>query len=126
MSDRGVRRRSGLGESQRIEQLLVIAPILAHLDPALQVDLDTQQFFNIHAGCRGNLFQHLAAFADNHTLMALALAVDVHIDVNEVLVGALFKARDHHCDAVGNFLFSRTSSATSSFSGISVKASSSK
>ena len=35
-------------------------------------------------------FQHLAALADDHALMALALTVDVHVNVDEILVGALF------------------------------------
>ena len=32
-----------------------------------------QQFLAIHAARRGNLFQHLAALANDHALMALAL-----------------------------------------------------
>ena len=36
--------------------------------------------------------------------MALALTVDVHINVDEVLVGALLKALDHNGNAVGDFL----------------------
>ena len=36
--------------------------------------------------------------------MALALAVDVHINVDEVLVRTLLKALDHNGNAVGHLL----------------------
>ena len=36
--------------------------------------------------------------------MALALAVDVHINVDEVLVRALLKALDHNGNAMGHLL----------------------
>ena len=68
-----------LGKTEVIQQAVVIAPVLAHLYPALQVHAGAQQFLAIHAGGGGNLFQHLAALANDHALMALALTVDVHV-----------------------------------------------
>ena len=75
----------GLGKSQIVQLALVVAPAFPHFDPALQVDLCSQQLLAVQAGGGGNLFQHLAAFADHHTLVALFFAGDGYRDVDQVL-----------------------------------------
>ena len=70
----------------------------------MQVDLDAEQLLDVSAGGGADFFQHLPALADDHTLVAFALTVNVHININKVLVGTLFKALDHNGDAVGNFI----------------------
>ena len=43
-----------LRKPQRVQLQFVVAPILADLDPALQVDLDAEQLLNIHPGGGGD------------------------------------------------------------------------
>ena len=43
-------------------------------------------------------------FADDHALVALALAVDVHVNVNQILVGTLFETFDYDGNAVRDLL----------------------
>ena len=48
--------RLRLGKAEVVELLLAVAPILAHLDPALQVDLDAEQLLVVIAGGGADFF----------------------------------------------------------------------
>ena len=52
----------------------------------------------------GNLFQHGAALADDHALVAFPLTVNVHINVDEIGAGALLEALHDHRDAVRDLI----------------------
>ena len=87
-------------EAKVVEHEFVITPVCLDLYPALQIDAAAEELFAIGAGCAGDLFQHRAALSDDHSLVALPLAVNVHVDVHKVCTGALFEALDHDRDAV--------------------------
>ena len=103
MSNRAVLPRFlRLAEAEIVQQEVTVPPVVFHLDPALQVHLRAEEFLAVQAGLGGDLFQHLPALADDHALVALALAVDVHINVDDVPVGALLEPLHRHRDAVGD------------------------
>jgi len=58
--------------------------------PGLVIDTAAEELFAVGAGCAGDLFQHRATLSDDHSLVALPLAVNVHVDVHKVCTGALF------------------------------------
>ena len=104
MSDRGVRRfGQGLANPNELSSCSLSRQSSRTLTQHCRFTCDAQQFFAYPcAAAEAIFFSICAALADDHTLMALSLAVDVHIDVDEILVWALLEALHHHCDAVGN------------------------
>ena len=93
-----------LFEAKIVQQKLIVPPICFDLDPALQVDPAPQKLFAVRTGRAGDLFQHRTAFANDHALMALALAVDIYIDIHQICTGALLEALHHDRNAVRDLI----------------------
>ena len=52
------------------DQILAVAPVLLDLDPRLEIDLRSHEFFAVLAGHRADLLEHLAVLADDDALVA--------------------------------------------------------
>ena len=91
-------------EPEVVQQEFVVPPVCLDLDPALQIDPASQKLLAVGPGGAGDLLQHGTAFSDDHSLVAFPLAVDVHIDINQIRAGAFFEALHHDRNAVGNLI----------------------
>ena len=69
-----------------LDESLAIAPILSHLDPALQVYLDLEKVFKLVTRGAGRLFEHSSALADDNALVRLSRAVNNRIDIEDVRI----------------------------------------
>src|SRR5699024_6397856 len=91
-------------EAEFVEVMLDVAPAFHNLDKAAQVDPHAKQLFTIKPGGRRDLFQHLAAFTDDHALVAFALTADQRTDIDKVASGPFFEAFNGYGYAMGDFL----------------------
>ena len=87
-----------------MDQALPVAPVLFHLNPGVQIDLDPEKALHILPSKCGDLFKHSAALADDHTLMALPLAVNGSVHIQTAAVRAFFHLLNGNGNAVGNLL----------------------
>lgn len=87
-----------------MDQSLSVAPVLLHLDPALQMNADIKEPLHILAGIGGNFFEHRAFLADHNALVAFTLAVNGGFHIHQSTVFPLAHFFNAYRDAVWNFL----------------------
>src|SRR5262245_57774360 len=71
--------------SQFIQRARVVAPMLLHADEEMQPDVASEQAFDVAPRFHADLFQRLAALADDDRLLRLALDVDHAVDFGRSL-----------------------------------------
>ena len=63
------------------DESIPISPVLFDFDPALQVDLNLKELFELGSCLAGNPFQHGSLFADENALVGFPFTVNGGINV---------------------------------------------
>src|SRR6185503_9664583 len=90
-------------EAEPLQLALVVSPVLAHLDPELEMHALAEQLTQLLARERAGLLEDAAGLADDDLLLALALEPDQRVDEPLALL-VLAEVRDLDGQAVRHFL----------------------
>lgn len=100
-------RSDALTVSEPADLIDVATPVLLHLDLQVEIDLGTQQHFEIRARFGANVLDGSATFAHEDALLRIALDIDGRIDAREMFTAVITHLFDHHPDRMRNFVIDR-------------------